>query len=261
MNRLLGAAKESVQSGRVGYLEIRGWGSPVAPEELGLTGNVYYLSHVVHLHGDPEKLRNSIILKGGAHLKRNLKRAENSELRVRDSQGEDDLRKFYRLTILTRRKHHLLPWPYEFLEAIYHNMIVAGHGFLLLAELNDRVIAGSMFFHFKDTVTLKFNASDDRYSQSRANYLVTWKAIERAAHEGYRHFDFGITDPWNQGLLRFKRQWGSVERKVHYYYYPALHITSPPKISTKYKLYVAMNRCLPEFAAKLLGRALYRQLG
>ena len=36
ISQLLVAAKEEVQSGRVSYLEIRGWKNSVTPEELGL---------------------------------------------------------------------------------------------------------------------------------------------------------------------------------------------------------------------------------
>ena len=69
-SRLLAAAKEEVHSGRVSYLEIRGWRDLVAPEELGLKENPYYLTHVASLDDDPERLRAQLDRDAHHHLKR-----------------------------------------------------------------------------------------------------------------------------------------------------------------------------------------------
>ncbi len=262
VTELVEAAKEEVRSGNVSYIEIKGWKGSASPGELGLKEYSYYLNHTTDLGHDPEVLRAGFGGKEGYHLRRNLKQAEESGVRVREAQNEDDLRKFHRLTVVTRRRLNLLPEPYHFFRSIYEHIIIPGHGFLLLAEWGNKVIAGSMYFRFGNTVMLKFNASDMRYSQIRPNYLLTWKAMERACQEGYLYFDFGRSHPENQGLVRFKRQWGSQEIVLSYYYYPAMHrMSSLPRTSLTYRTYTTVNKWMPGFAAKLAGQILYRHLG
>jgi lipid II:glycine glycyltransferase (peptidoglycan interpeptide bridge formation enzyme) len=244
-SQVLLAAKEEVQSGRVSYLRE----------------HPYYLTHVAGLDEDPERLRARLD-RDGYHLKRNLKKAEKSELSVREARGEDDLKEFHHLTVDTRRRLSLLPWPYDFFETIYRHIVTPGHGFLLLAELNGKVVGGSMYFRFKDTVILKFNASNRDYAEYRPNYLLTWKAMERACQEGYRRFDFGVSNPENSGLVSFKKQWGSEEAVLPYYYYPAIRgASSSSQKSLLYRAHTTANHWMPEFALKLAAQALYRHLG
>ncbi len=261
VGRLLSAAKAEVQSGRASYLEIRGWGALIDPEKLDLKEYPYYVTHVTGLDDDPERLRAKLD-RGDYHLKRNLKLAEKSGVTVREAQNEDDLKKFYRLTVITRMRLKFLPWPYRFFQVIHRHIVMPGHGFLLLAELNDKLIAGSMYFRFRDTVTLKFNASDKKYSQFRPNYLLTWKAMEDACKNGYKNFDFGISNYDNLGLVAFKRQWGSEETTFPYYYYLATRgISSLPQTTLQYRrAHTTVNRWTPEFALKLMARVLYRHL-
>lgn len=259
---LMTVLKAEVDSSKASFIEFRGWNGLATPDELGLTEYPRYLRHVTVLDEDTEKLRAELD-RQHYHLKRNLKKAEKSGISIREADTEDDLRCFHRLSVQTRRRIHRLPWPYDFFKSIYKHVVAPGHGFLLLAELDGKTIAGSLYFCFKDTVLLKINASNKDYSQYRGNYLVTWKAMERACWEGYRYFDFGISDPDNTGLIAFKKQWGSEEMELSYYYYP---ITRRFKLLQEgnpnyMRAYIAVNRFLPGFVAKLASNTFYRYLG
>jgi lipid II:glycine glycyltransferase (peptidoglycan interpeptide bridge formation enzyme) len=262
VTELVKTAQKKVASGDVSSLEIKGWQDSVLPQELGLKEYSYYLSHVVNLSHNVEELRASLGGKKGYHVRRNLKMAEESGMHVREARGEDDLSDFHRLTVFTRKRHNLFPEPYHFLQTIYKYIVLPGYGFLLLAELGDRIIAGSMYFCFGNTVLLKFNASDIKYSSYRPNYLLTWEAMERACQEGYERFDFGRSHPENHGLIRFKKQWGSQETLMRYYYYPDVGGTSAVKqTSLYYRVYTKANQLMPLFVAKRVGRVLYKYLG
>ncbi len=259
--QLLATAKDEVDCGHTSFLEIRGWKDAITPGELELVESPLYLRHVTALNDDLERLRAG--LEKNHHLKRNLKKAEESGVTIREADSEDDLRQFYRLSVTTRRRLNMLPWPYPFIKSIYRHVVAPGHGFLLLAELDGKAIAGSLYLCFKDSVLLKINASDKDYSQYRANYLITWRAMERACRGGYKRFDFGISDPDNSGLIAFKRQWGSDEMPLPYYYYSvAGHSRLMPKVNPAYRpVYTAANKLMPGFAAKLAAAILYRHMG
>ena len=258
--QLLEAVKEIILLKPDYFCEIKGWEDLISPNEIGFVESSQYLHHVRALKDSPEGLRAE--LEENYHLKRNLKKAERSKITIRDADGDDDLKRFLQLSVKTRRRHNLFPWPFQYIKSICRHVIAAGYGFLLLAEFDGRVVAGSLYLCFKDRATLKINASDKRYAKLRANYLITMKAMERACYEGYKYFDFGITHLDNSGLIAFKKQWGSNESQINYYTYFGDKCRMNPREKLSYrKVYNFINKITPAFIVKIASNILYRHSG
>lgn len=256
--RLIHHAEEDVQQKHLAYLEIRGLRGDLPAKPDSLREHPYYLNHVTSLTGTPENLRARLSRDTRYHISR----GERSQVTVRLGENEDDLKAYHLLTSNMRRRINLLPWPYRFFQSIYRHLILPGHGFLLLAEVDGKVVSGGIFFGFKGTLLNKFNASDARYIQLRTNYLVMWKAIEMAYQQSYRCFDFGVTNPENIGLKKFKSHWDSTETVLPYYYYPEIRgVNSQPETSLVYRAHTTLNKMLPDFALKMAAEILYRRLG
>jgi lipid II:glycine glycyltransferase (peptidoglycan interpeptide bridge formation enzyme) len=258
LNNIMTKVIEDMVDNRVPLVEIRGWGKLGSPKKLGLKEFPYYLTHNVSLEGDLEEVRSKMDRNG----RYNLRYAEKSAVTVRIGQNEDDLKDFYRLTVATRIRLNLLPQPYHFFRSIYQHIIIPGHGYLLLAELNGKVIAANMYFCFKDTFIHEFSAQDRKYSKYRPNYLIIWKAMELACNNSYHYYNFGRTNPENQPLAAFKKHWGSEEKTLSYYYYPSVRgISTLTQNSLVYRAYTNINKRLPNFLLKLAGRLIYRHMG
>jgi hypothetical protein len=258
LENLMAGIEEEVRDRHIGYLEIRGLKSMVDPARLSLKEHPYYLNQVTTLSGKPEGLRSRLSRDTRYHLNR----GERSQVTVRTGRDENDLKQFHRLTSGMRRRINLLPWPYRFFQSIYRHILQPGHGFLLLAEHDGEVVSGGLFFSFKETVINKFNASDARYIHLRPNYLLMWKAIERAYEQSYRYFDFGVTNPENTGLIKFKSHWDSSQAVLPYYYYPEVRgVNSLPETSLLYRAHTTLNRLLPGFALKIAAEVLYKRMG
>jgi lipid II:glycine glycyltransferase (peptidoglycan interpeptide bridge formation enzyme) len=258
MGLLIARAQEEVQRKHLSYLEIRGMNGGLQPDQMTLAEHPYYLNHVTELDGGIDKLRSSLSRDTRYHINR----GERSPVKIREADGEEDLKAYHSLTSSMRRRINLLPWPYRFFRSIYENIIVPGYGYLMLAETDNKVVSGGIFLGFKGTIINKFNASDSRYIQLRTNYLVMWKALEKACAQSCRYFDFGITNPENTGLIKFKRHWNSQESVLPYYYYPQVRgLNSKPETSLVYRVHTAVNRFLPDFALKLAAEILYKRLG
>lgn len=258
LKQLLVRAVEDADKDHLSYVEIRGWGRLGSPERLGLVKRSYYLTHTVALDGDLQGIKSRMDRNG----RYNLRYAEKSPVTIRLGQDENDLKEFYRLSVATRRRLNLLPRPYHFFQSIYKNIIIPQHGFLLLAELNGKVIAANMYFCFKDTVIHEFNAQDKDYLEYRPNYLLIWKAMERSCQQSHRYYNFGRTQPENQQLANFKKHWGSEETVLPYYYYPELcGMSSVSRCSLLYRTYTMINKCLPSFMLKVAGDFMYRHMG
>ena len=257
LGAILAEVCAAIDGNRGAYLEIRGWGKSGIPEELGLKEYPYYLTHSVMLDGDLQDVRARMSRNG----RYNLRYAEKSPVTVRTGQDENDLKEFYRLTMSTRSRLNLLPQPYRFFRSIYQHLIISGHGYLLLAELNGKIIAANMYFCFRDTVTHEFNAQDRDYFEYRPNYSLIWTAMGLACQNSYRCYNFGRTHPENQQLAAFKRNWGSEEKTLPYYYYPAIHgIGSVTKNSLKYRAYNTINKYAPDFLLKFAGELMYTHM-
>jgi len=258
LEKLLLSVEAEVNAKKISFLEIRGISHNLPVDRLSLKAHPYYLNHVASLQDSLQDFKARLSRDTRYHLNR----GERSQVSLKITQNEYDLKRFHRLTSDLRRRINLLPWPYRFFHSIFRHVLLTGYGFLLLAEYKGEVISGGIFFEFKDTILNKFNASDARFIQLRPNYLVMWKAIEYAYQKSYRNFDFGLTNPENSGLINFKKHWNTAESVLPYYYYPEIRgVSSLPQTSLFYKTHTRLNQLLPGFAHHLAAEIFYKRLG
>jgi CelD/BcsL family acetyltransferase involved in cellulose biosynthesis len=195
-------------------LEIRG-GCPEPP--AGFSDSRAYCLFVLDLAPDLDALRSG--LQRSTTL-RSLKAAEKGPLRVREGGSEADMRAFYRLNLLTRRRHGVPPQPWGLFRNLWRLLAPAGLLTLLLAEADGTPVAGMVLLHFRETTYYKFGASDPAELRLRPNHLLMWRAIEWAKRRGSRRLDLGRTHRGNDGLLRFKLSWGARQLPLPYWSFP-----------------------------------------
>src|SRR5207249_9396422 len=95
-------------------------------------------------------------------------------------------------------------------------IVAPGHGFISLAYWNALPIAGAVFLAWNGRVIYKYSASRQEFWKLRPNNLVVWNAIRWGCENGFHTFDFGRTEPGNEGLRSFKRAWGTAEVTLSY---------------------------------------------
>ncbi len=239
-------------------LEVRGRGNGLDPVEAGFSEKDSYVIHLAEMEGKSDQLMERLHYRA----RRGIKEAEKRGVTVREAMGEEDLKEFYRLNVLTRKKHGVLPQPFRFFQAIQRHILAPGRGILLLAENSGKTIAGVLYLLFRDTVTYKFNASDEAYLKLRPNHLLIWTAMEWACQKGYKVFDFGRCDLENAGLREFKRQWAAQEFPLPYYYYPQIRrVWALRGKGLATRAIETGVRFMPSFILRLAGSALYWHLG
>jgi CelD/BcsL family acetyltransferase involved in cellulose biosynthesis len=156
----------------------------------------------------------------------------------------------------------MLAQPYQFFENIWRHFIEQRAGFLLLARYQDQIIAGAMFLKWKETLYYKFTASASAALEHRPNDLILWEGIKRARESGCTAFDFGLSD-WDQdGLIRFKRKFGTVEKTISFLRHsPARPARGEEQsirdlLSALTQLFV--DRTVPDAVTERAGECLYR---
>jgi CelD/BcsL family acetyltransferase involved in cellulose biosynthesis len=149
--------------------------------------------------------------------RRAIRKARREGVVIRPLSLGPDLTDFHRLHVALRKaKYRLLAQPLTFFEAIARRFQIADNWHALGAWLGDRLIAGTMYLRWGDTLYYKFNASSLDALDVRPNSLLTWEGIELASTLGCRVLDLGPSDDDQPGLMRFKRQFGAEERELQF---------------------------------------------
>jgi lipid II:glycine glycyltransferase (peptidoglycan interpeptide bridge formation enzyme) len=216
-----------------------------------------YVTHVLSLDGSLEQLFRSF---HDTSVRQRIKRAEKYNLTLRMAEEEKDVKKFYELETMVRKKHGLPPQPYAFFANLW--FILKPKNFLAvpLIEHKGKVIAAAIVLKFKDTVYFEYSASDQDSLKLCPNQKLIWEVIKMACTEGFKHFDFGRSAVGHRSLIEFKERWGAKRRELLYYYWP-----KAKRIDTENgpgrRILCLANRILPCGLLKLEGRLIHRHLG
>lgn len=241
---------------RINCVEIRG---PLSINS-GFICHNYYKQNLLDLSPGIAELKKKLHKRTIVY---SIRKAQKSEVTIKEESTRHGIKEFYRLNLLTRKKHGVPFQPILFFEKIFDHMISKGFASILVAVSDSKTIAASLFLKFKDTVYYKYNASDPFYLHSKTpNHLLTWHAIERAYSEGYRLFDFGRSSPDNKGLTRYKNMWGTDIMDLPYYYYPKIKgAASKEEKGLIYRISTGVWRRLPDRIVDNIGPKLYKYLG
>ena len=165
------------------------------------------------------------------------------------------------------RRKAVPPRPYRFFHAMWQALFRRGLMQLLLAEKQaegqTRLLAGSIFLKFGHTVFYAFTGCRRADFSMHPCDLIQWHAIQNAAKERYRRYDFGEVADDSPSLANFKRKWGAEETRLYRYYYPApnnLEAQSLPLSTWPRKIAQNVWRQLPLSTTARIGDFLYSYL-
>jgi hypothetical protein len=216
-----------------------------------------YFTHRLELSGPEDQVFSSF----KSNTRRNIYKAAKEGVRVEIGDSLEALKLYYRLHCITRRDHGLPPQPFSFFRKIWDCVMDPGYGFSALAFVNEFCVAGGVYFHFGETAIYKFGASNRKYQHLRPNNLVMWEAIRECLRRGCRHFSFGRTETDNEGLLQFKRGWGTTENELHYYKFDLRKNSFVGETIGVKGFYNRIFARTPIPVLRLLGSTLYKHLG
>ena len=151
------------------------------------------------------------------NLRRSIARSEKAGVSVRLSDSDADLRSFYRLYLMTMRRHRSVPRTLGQLRSARRLLGPEGIFRLFVAEHGGRMAAGGVFHVFNGTIELLYNSSDPDTLDHRPNHALYSAVLDWAAEHGCERLDFG--QAWaDHPLGQFKAQWGA-EAVAQYRYF------------------------------------------
>jgi lipid II:glycine glycyltransferase (peptidoglycan interpeptide bridge formation enzyme) len=124
------------------------------------------------------------------------------------------INQFYRLMVMTRRRHGVFPQPIRW----FRNL--AG-GFaekltIHIASQGSNAIAAIITMQHRDKLVYKYGASDEHLHFLGGMPFLLWNAMIQGRSQGATEFDLGRTDYDNLGLSTFKQRLGAEGQPLTY---------------------------------------------
>ena len=194
---------------------------------------------------------------------RAIRKSQREGLVIRVATSEHELRAFFEMHLKIRKyKLGLLAQPFLFFQNIWRHFVDTQHGFLLLALYQDKIVAGDFFLEWKDTLYYKFNASLPADLSHRPNDLLIWEGIQRGKARGFNSLDFGLSDIDQEGLVRYKRKFGTQEKIISFLRHAPAGVPSLAERQTRNLLAQLTHRftdqMVPDLVTEGAGEDLYR---
>lgn len=223
-------------------------------ERAGEAASVRFYNHVIPLESTDAAQLTAL----RPAVRRCLKNCQSSPLQITIGASLEMSQHYYTLHCLTRRRQGAPPQPWKFFRNIHQEILAHGMGYVVLASLGCRPVAGAVFLHYGRQAAYKFGASDHAFQSLRPNHGVMWTGIRHAARLGCVTLDLGRTSIENHGLQRFKNGWGALETTQVYH---CLNLVTnrwqaAPDRTSGWQTMVFAH--LPLWANRWLGRLLYR---
>jgi hypothetical protein len=190
-------------------------------------------------------------------IQRKVQRAEREALWCEAGRSEQLVSEFYRLLLITRRRHQVLPQP----KTWFSNLVkCVGDGIeIRLARKDGTAIAAMLTLRHRSTVIYKYGCSDEKFHNLGAMPFLFWRLIEESKASGAKEIDFGRADLDNHSLVVFKDRFGTSRRLLTYHRYPRPERREAIEID--WQAIRKLFCILPDSVFSTAGRVLYRHMG
>ena len=252
-DELLLHTKVNLGRGKWKYMEVR----PVSHypgSRTGLGVSLAYQFHRLDLQS------NAMELFATFHkdcVQRKIRRAERDKLKYEEGYSEALLTKFYRLMVMTRRRHCLPPQPLAWFRALIASF---GNGLKIRIALKDEhPVAGILTLAHNRTMVYKYGCSDPAYNKFGGTAFLFWQAVQDAIAIGCAELDMGRSDIDNAGLIAFKEHWGARGTVLRYWTYP--NQPQKPRSAWQKNLAKRVVSAAPDAVLQAVGTILYPHIG
>lgn len=140
-------------------------------------------------------------------IRNHIRKAYRRGIRVREATSAGDIRAYHavHLRLAEQKAGYRFSYPIELFFALTG---IHGAARLLIAEVDEQVVAGGLFFRDGNSVMYWHGASDRAYSHLYPSCAVLDRAICWACEVGAASFNFGGSAGIDS-LERFKSTWGA----------------------------------------------------
>jgi len=149
---------------------------------------------------------------------RNLikKALKTQDLKIQVSTDIKDIQKVSNLLEITAKRHNFTPFSLKYLETEFKTFQEINAGKIYLCYYQDELIAASITYQYGKTKVYKHGASNMKYKNIPASYLIQWQSILDALTDGLQAYNFWGVAPSKEhkshpfyGITHFKLGFGA----------------------------------------------------
>jgi CelD/BcsL family acetyltransferase involved in cellulose biosynthesis len=249
--------KTALDREKLKYVEFRPADAEFASHALrcGFVAARSYYLHRVDLRPNLDDIFRSL---DKDSVQRRIRRAERAELTEKCGRSEELLKGFYKLLVMTRKRHGVPPQPYSWFRNVLDCMGDLAE-IRMICDGKDAPAAAILTLRFKNSVVYKYGGYDEKFKHLGVMPLLLWRAIENAKTNGATEFDLGRSDENNAGLVAFKGKWAKDPSHLVYWRYPALPRSNSIQ-EWKLKGAQLLFARTPSSVLTAAGRVLYRHI-
>lgn len=257
LTELLFALQDTVLSENLKYVELRPL-KVVLPANLASTDSYVsstFYCHVLDISPDIDALFKSL---HRSCIRKKIRRADKEGLVYQEGLSDVLLDTFYRLLLMTRRKHQVPPPPITW----FRNLARSCEDMMKIrvAKKDGVPIAATVTLLYNNTGFWKYTGLNQEYSAMGPVPFLVWKAIQQAKEDDLRYFDIGRTDVENESLALFKDRWATKRLTISYLRFPVPMLGHRGR-ARKMKFAKRVFSRLPDRLLVFAGRVLYRHIG
>ena len=259
LDAILPALESELRQRKLRYAEIR------TTEALDTTNLPSFSTHTCCLHRLDLTPDLDTLFKNchGDSTRTKVRRAQREGLTYEEGRSTHLLDIFYRLLLLTRRRHVIPPQPKQW----FHTLIDCfGEALKIrVAFKNTLPIAAILTLRHKDTLVYKYGCSDALFHPLGGMHLLFWRSIQEAKQDGLSTFDLGRSEFKHSGLIKFKDHWHAKRTPITY----VRLLASPTSKGAfteadsgwKERAVRVLLPYMPDFILKSAGNMAYKHMG
>ncbi len=244
--------REECARWRAGYFELRLLPGHEISDRILVRSQTYYL-HTLDLIPPLEEVFGRLHKDS---IQRRIRRA-GRELSCEVGRSGELVDEFYRLLMMTRRRHHVPPQP----RAWFRNLVecMGPNLQISVAQKNGVSIAAMLTLRHGSTVVYKYGASDQNFHYLGGVPYLFWNLVKASKESGVTEIDLGRSDLNNHGLIRFKDRFGTTRKLMTYFRHPQAE-ERPAMPNWIPRSLGRVLSLLPTAVMPAVGRVIYRHI-
>jgi len=246
-SELIEKAIDFCKDQNIGYLEIRSDAVNPVLKKKGFIHRQPFVRNLLRLEDESSNFKK---------LTKGHKAAINTknELKVHQLANLDELKIWYDIYQETNRNFGTPAYGFNFFKNIYYNLIDKGLANLLLSKVGNKIVGGILLLKFKKTVIYRLGAVNKKYLQLRPYNKLLWEGIKYSLNNNCKYFDMGTSAIENNGLIKFKKHFGTDTLPVNFYYFKnKMNIPKMERYLSKDMITKKIWKKLPVFFTEKLG--------
>ena len=240
-NILLEKAKEIIIEQNLKHLELRHY----SPHNLNLSMNDDYVTSVLELYNTSEVLYERL----PKNKRHTIRKSQKRDLSYKWDNAQ--VKEFFLIYSCNMRKLGSPTHSLSFFESIISSF--PDNVKLLTVYLHTKPIYSSFLFCFKNTIYSLWSSALQDYRKYYPTDFGIWEAIKFGCKNGFKHYDFGRSQP-NSANLEFKQRWGAIHRTLSYQYYlNNSESVNNYHVGSKEKIFISIWKKVPLLLTRVIG--------